>query len=431
MHDTWRKRLLAVTMLAASVPLGGCEVLREAGIELPGLNVPAIPAQSPKGTAVAAESDYAVMMRVAETTHANGDLATALHLYARAHQIEPARTEPLAAMGTLLRRSGRNGDAIQVQMRILELAPGNAAAHREVGYNLLAQDKPFQAGEEFRRALESAPGDVLALNGLAVSYDRIGDNGTAIALYRQALALEPDNLAVRNNLGLSLALGGEFDQSIALLEAVAADPAATAQHRRTLAIARDLAGRNDGHVAAQPAAPARPVEAALSLSAPVAASETPPESGPVSRPAPTTAGKSADPAASMSAEAAPDEPAPAGAAAALLPVHEAPLKSLPETIARQPAGDPEIGIADEHRRYFVQFGAFDSEADAETAWQAIIERHDELLRYQPTIKPVYLGDSRGIRFRLRIGSFGDATQTREMVEELKARGLDCYRVWEA
>lgn len=121
----------------------------------------------------------------------------------------------------------------------------------------------------FRRVLAEEPRSVDAMNGLGVTYDRMGRHDVARGWYEAALAVSPDDGAVLTNLGYSLTLQNEWREAIPWLQAAtrSGDAAAVQTARRLLAQA------SAALTAERARAPvfARPAELALSVPAPGAA----------------------------------------------------------------------------------------------------------------------------------------------------------------
>jgi Flp pilus assembly protein TadD len=113
----------------------------------------------------------------------------------------------------------------------------------------------------FRRVLAFDPQSVDAMNGLAITYDRMGRHDVARGWYEAALAIKPDAPSVLSNLGYSLLLAGQPRAAIPWLQAASRgqDPRAAATARRLLS---QIAARLTAEAAAIPAQP-RPAEIAL------------------------------------------------------------------------------------------------------------------------------------------------------------------------
>jgi Tetratricopeptide repeat len=73
------------------------------------------------------------------------------------------------------------------------------------------------AAQNFRTAVDEAPGSLDALNGLAAAYDSLGRHDLAARSYARALALAPDSAETLNNIGYSYLRQGRFDLAVAFL----------------------------------------------------------------------------------------------------------------------------------------------------------------------------------------------------------------------
>ncbi|WP_439534952.1 tetratricopeptide repeat protein [Polymorphobacter sp.] len=117
-----------------------------------------------------------------------------------------------------------------------------AAASLDAGYDqakaLLASGDTAGALAGFRRALAAEPQSVDAMNGLGISYDRMGRHDIARGWYEAALAVDPEAAPVLSNLGYSLYLQGEYRAAIPFLQAAlrSNDRLAMATAQRLLAL---------------------------------------------------------------------------------------------------------------------------------------------------------------------------------------------------
>lgn len=114
----------------------------------------------------------------------------------------------------------------------LTLAPDLAHAHVALGWVVMNADFNFAAAEvEFRRAVELAPTDADAKNGLAGLLGDLGRLDEAIDLTRQALAIDPLHAAWYSNLTLYLIPLGRLDEAEqAARKAIALQPTASVNH---------------------------------------------------------------------------------------------------------------------------------------------------------------------------------------------------------
>lgn len=136
---------------------------------------------------------------------------------------------------------------------------------------------------------------------------------------------------------------------------------------------------------------------------------------------------SAQPAATPSAEPRPEAPAPAfrsqkpasaaSASAKIALAKQAPAASVPASMA--PATMAASGT------YVLQIGAYKSETEANAAWIAFQRKHPLVGGYATDIQKADLG-SKGIWYRLRIGSFDNRAAAGALCDKLKADGGNCF-----
>jgi cell division protein FtsN len=158
-------------------------------------------------------------------------------------------------------------------------------------------------------------------------------------------------------------------------------------------------------------------QAAPAPAPPVAAKPEPVKTAPPPRPAPVQVASAPKPVPAKPVAApkpAPVASAPAGPATA------APRSLAP--VAQAPAAAP----AATGGSYFLQIGAYKSQADAQTAWKSFQARHATLLAgHGLDVQRVDLAD-KGIWYRARVGGFGDRDVAVAMCDRLKADGGSCF-----
>jgi cell division protein FtsN len=181
------------------------------------------------------------------------------------------------------------------------------------------------------------------------------------------------------------------------------------------------------------AAPAesRPAEGqanGAAATAPVKSSppqSAPAQSTPVKPPVQTTAAPPPKPAAPVAetrsiarpAPSAPVKPAPAAMSA---PAGIA--TAAPRSLGTPAAASASAGTGS----FFLQIGAYKSQADAEAAWKTFRARHATLLSgHGLDVQRVDLGD-KGVWYRARVGSFSDSDVALALCDRLKADGGACF-----
>lgn len=193
---------------------------------------------------------FAALMRVAASTAAAGDLATAASLYRRAHELEPFRVDALVALGRTFASLGAHDKAAKAFRSAIDAAylstdnkiqAAPEAAHG-LGNALVAMDQPKAAITQYEHAI-TVRDAARTYNGIGVAYDMLGQHQAAQAYYRTGLEVDPGDLGLMNNLGLSLAVVGRHDEAIVVLRKAAHSPKAGPRQRLNLALAYGLAGR--------------------------------------------------------------------------------------------------------------------------------------------------------------------------------------------
>lgn len=139
-------------------------------------------------------------------------LAEAEEKLARALALAPHHLGALKGRAVLLRAQGRFADAMAAVETVLAHNPGDPAAHRETGLNLLYLGRTEEAVEWFARADALAPGDPARwtwLQGLGRALIQLGRDREAADALRRAVASNPAFASLHALLAASLALAGE------------------------------------------------------------------------------------------------------------------------------------------------------------------------------------------------------------------------------
>jgi tetratricopeptide (TPR) repeat protein len=129
-------------------------------------------------------------------------------------------------------------------------APGNAAAHNNLGYSLLGKGKVDEAIACFRRAIELDRQYAAAHSNLgSILCDVKRDYDRAIACFHKAIELDPKLAQVHTNLGNARSARGEVDGAIASYQkAIALNPKLASAHHG-LGNARRARGEVDDAIA--------------------------------------------------------------------------------------------------------------------------------------------------------------------------------------
>lgn len=109
--------------------------------------------------------------------------------------------------------------------RSVELEPGNAEAHSNLGHVVRSLRRRDEAEGHLRRAVELDPRLTRALQSLADIRLAAGDTEEAVRILRQALETEPEDPGLLGHLGAALHRSGDFSGAEqAYRAALAADP---------------------------------------------------------------------------------------------------------------------------------------------------------------------------------------------------------------
>ncbi len=135
------------------------------------------------------------------------------------------------ADGVELAREGKLDEAEVLFKEILEIQPGVAEVHRNLGY-VYAQRKDWASAEaSYQAALDLRPGDPEFVAALAQMYRDSGQEDKAAALMTQAAADNPRDAQAQLNQGLFLLDSGDSEKAAQAFEAaLAADPSTAEAH---------------------------------------------------------------------------------------------------------------------------------------------------------------------------------------------------------
>lgn len=147
--------------------------------------------------------------------------AAARHL-GRALELDPSLEtgELRLRLADILLRQGDPAAEGHLQ-RALELdlpAADRALAWHRLGELARRRDRPRQAVERYRQALDLDPGLLDARLGLATALGRLGSYQAAVREYRRALAVAPDNVGARLGEATALVLSGRLPEARRRLE---------------------------------------------------------------------------------------------------------------------------------------------------------------------------------------------------------------------
>ncbi len=178
------------------------------------------------------------------TLSSEGKLQEAAEHHRRANELgEP---DAAASLGDVLRRLGRDNEALAVLRDAARARPSNAYAHRSLAVALAQRGDLDEAEREFRAALAIDPNDWESLTGLGNVHLNRGEIAPAIENYRAALRLNPAFASAHFNLGGALRGTERYEEAEAAFQkAVELAPdlvEARAQLAELLALRGEYAG---------------------------------------------------------------------------------------------------------------------------------------------------------------------------------------------
>ncbi|MGA1858141.1 tetratricopeptide repeat protein [Azospirillum sp. 11R-A] len=147
--------------------------------------------------------------------HQDGALDAAEPLYRRVLQAEPLHADALHLLGVLNHQRNNNLQAVELIAKAVDLAPGVADYHANLGIVLQRLDRLAEAEAAQRRALERDPGHVGAHFNLGLVLAAQGRLAEAADQYAEAARLSPDLADAHLNLGAALQGLGRADDALA------------------------------------------------------------------------------------------------------------------------------------------------------------------------------------------------------------------------
>lgn len=235
--------LMASTVLAALLALGGCASTPSSTPAGAGTGAQAAGDSAPATTAIATDNE--ALRNAAITSTKTQDYIAAAAYWGNLYDRNPDDAETAVAYSKALRQIGSIEQAGTVMQRAQALHGDSGPVLAEYGKVLTASGRPDQAITVLDRAAALAPKDWTVLSAQGVALDQMGRFAEAQTKYQSALAHDAGNPSVLSNLGLSYALQGDLDRAELTLRQAVADPRSTARARQNLAIVLGLKGNFD------------------------------------------------------------------------------------------------------------------------------------------------------------------------------------------
>jgi tetratricopeptide (TPR) repeat protein len=128
-------------------------------------------------------------------------------------------------------RAGQQLDALAAFSMAVECAPGDAAAHLNLGNALARRGRLEEAAASYQRAIEADPELAEAHVNLGELWLECGRTADALASCERALRISPDSAQAHHNLAKVLARLGRFDEALrSCRRAIAISPGSAEAH---------------------------------------------------------------------------------------------------------------------------------------------------------------------------------------------------------
>jgi Flp pilus assembly protein TadD len=227
---------LAVSALLAAAPAYAAKA-KPADAPAPAANTPAGPAD-----ATAAAMPKKAPPEARAQAERLEPLARAA-FWASQVSADPKDPEAGVKLAASLRALGRFDEASAAAEAVLVLQPQNVDALLEKARTAIAAGQGFYAIEPTRHAIEIAPKDWRAATLLAVALDQAQRPIEAMEAHRKALQLAPGNATVLSNAAMFYAVQGDKAHAETLLRKAVGQPDATLKMRQNLALVLGLQGK--------------------------------------------------------------------------------------------------------------------------------------------------------------------------------------------
>jgi tetratricopeptide (TPR) repeat protein len=136
-------------------------------------------------------------------------------LFSRCAAVTKDNYFALNALGNILVKQDRPGEALALLQKASELNGKDAEIQHTIGIALSKLGRDAEAAEYIQTAVRLDPNYARAYNDLGILIARSGDPRSAAKQLREAVRIEPDNPDFRYELGVSLVDAGQLDEAIA------------------------------------------------------------------------------------------------------------------------------------------------------------------------------------------------------------------------
>tara|TARA_B100001758_G_scaffold244980_1_gene257191 strand:- start:112 stop:1869 length:1758 start_codon:yes stop_codon:yes gene_type:complete len=155
----------------------------------------------------------------------NGRFSDAEKLAKHINQYFPKHQFAWKVLGAVLEATGRNSEAVDINMTAVALSPEDAEAHSNLGNTLKELGRLEEAEGSYTQAIALKPDYAEAHSNLGNTLKELGRLDEAEASYTQAIALKPDFAEAHSNLGNTLKELDRLDEAEAsYTQAIALKP---------------------------------------------------------------------------------------------------------------------------------------------------------------------------------------------------------------
>ena len=169
--------------------------------------------------ASAAQDEAARLAERAAKRAGEGNYDKAISIWKRVLELNPSLHKARRDLAMACMESGDTESAKNHLIEVLRLNPGDAWGWVVLGNLYAKNQKEWTTAEKFlRRALEIAPNDPWALNGIATMTAQRGQTDEAVKLFEQAIAANPDVPNPYYGLGVTFHRTGKPDLAARALD---------------------------------------------------------------------------------------------------------------------------------------------------------------------------------------------------------------------
>jgi protein O-GlcNAc transferase len=126
--------------------------------------------------------------------HEAGRLDEAAAIYGQVLKEHQQTPDALSLLGLISHRRRQPEDALTLIRAAIEMAPGVASYHYNLGVVLQAEGQLPEAIESYETSLSLSPGDVPAMNNLIIALNEMGEFDRAVSRLEQELESHPNDM---------------------------------------------------------------------------------------------------------------------------------------------------------------------------------------------------------------------------------------------